>query len=288
MEVTEHAIACTLTALYLNGGPNPDRLPRTSWRKVEISLRREAARLASAETVLRQAGHWLEASTIGKPGYLAAAEALVLSSRVIVASSSRYPARWRTALGDNAPPVLWCSGLVPELPFFGIVGSRQVAGAVASFASDSGKAAVAKGYAVVSGGAAGCDRAAAKGATAASPEHLLELLPYGLSLARPAPWCRLSVVAPTEPFSHPAAMERNALIYAASEACLVVRARFKSGGTWHGAINCLRRRLTPLFAREDGSQAWKALVGLGAASIREPGQLFESPRPGAQPHLNLA
>ena len=91
----------------------------------------------------------------------------------------------------------------------------------------------------------------------------------------------LSVCAPDEPFSRGAAMERNALIYSLGEASVVCKARFREGGTWHGAVDCLRRRLSPLIVRDDGSQAAKALVSLGATPIREVeelGSILAKPR----------
>jgi hypothetical protein len=60
----------------------------------------------------------------------------------------------------------------------------------------------------------------------------------------------LSVCNPEEGFSTAAAMERNALIYAAASRSLVVESRFREGGTWHGATSAMRRRLTAMYHRD--------------------------------------
>jgi len=53
----------------------------------------------------------------------------------------------------------------------------------------------------------------------------------------------ISVCSPNEPFSTARAMERNQLIYAFGDLTVVHSARFKTGGSWHGAIKALRQHL---------------------------------------------
>jgi predicted Rossmann fold nucleotide-binding protein DprA/Smf involved in DNA uptake len=62
-------------------------------------------------------------------------------------------------------------------------------------------------------------------------------------------------------------MERNTLLYAFSEITVLAHARFKEGGSWHGAVNALRRRLTHLLVPNDGQLAHRALIALGAHPI---------------------
>ena len=70
-------------------------------------------------------------------------------------------------------------------------------------------------------------------------------------------------------------MERNSLIYAIAEAAIIVHARFKQGGTWHGAIDAQRRRLTQLVVREDSTNAaHQALISLGAVPLQKAAQLL--------------
>jgi predicted Rossmann fold nucleotide-binding protein DprA/Smf involved in DNA uptake len=64
-------------------------------------------------------------------------------------------------------------------------------------------------------------------------------------------------------------MERNLLIHAAAEATVVVHARFKAGGGWHGAVAALRRRVSHVLVREDPtSRAHCALIAIGARPLR--------------------
>jgi predicted Rossmann fold nucleotide-binding protein DprA/Smf involved in DNA uptake len=101
--------------------------------------------------------------------------------------------------------------------------------------------------------------------------------------------CYLSVAGPGELFSSALAMERNALIYAASSHTVIGQARFKEGGTWHGAVHASRSRLSTLLVRKSEDPAMRALVALGGVWLESPrelgialksngpqGQLFES------------
>ena len=64
-------------------------------------------------------------------------------------------------------------------------------------------------------------------------------------------------------------MERNTLIYAFSPLAIVVRSAFKTGGTWIGATDALRRRLTTVAVRGvSGDRASETLCRLGAIRIR--------------------
>ena len=84
-----------------------------------------------------------------------------------------------------------------------------------------------------------------------------------------------SVCEPYEEFSRGTAMERNALIYASSESSVVIHARLREGGTWHGAIDAHRRKLTRLMVRVDDAEAGnRALIALGAVPLRSPGELL--------------
>ena len=84
-------------------------------------------------------------------------------------------------------------------------------------------------------------------------------------------------------------MERNALLYAISTHSVVAHARFKQGGTWTGATDAHRRKLTQLLVRADGSQAAAALQALGALAVSSPQELPTLLQAGpAQEQLRLA
>ena len=292
MEVSDHTIATALTALYLIGAREGVPAPRQKWQGVERTLRAEAASIGEAQAKLKSAGYWVESGVLAEPCVLEKAERLVRGGKVLTANMENYPSRWLSVLGASAPPALWLHGVFPSEDFFTVVGSRYTTSAALKFAEEAGEAAVHRGFAVASGGAFGCDRAAAKGAmravkAAGAGVKVVEILPYGIELARVRNCVQLSLCAPSEIFSGPAAMERNRLLYALSDRSLVAAVRFKEGGTWRGACECLRRRTSTVLVRNDGSEGMRALQGLGAVPVSSLGQVFEVEAQEHRPVLGM-
>ena len=278
-----------LTALYLPGIGGKPSLPRMRWRRVDALLRAQSASLEAAPKLLSGAGFWLEASTLSMPGLLSKAQSLLAAGNVLTACSPLYPQRWLTLLGHRAPPVLWCAEQIPPSPYTTVVGSRHPEKPARSFAIEMGRMAIGQGACLVSGAAQGIDRASARGAAAACHEagiepRIIEILPHGIELGEPASHCRLSAVAPREPFSAAAAMERNALLYAASPRSIVIAPRLRQGGAWIGACECMRRRLSHLCVYDDQSTAARALIALGARGIVSACELFQQ-EPKEEAHL---
>ncbi len=265
-------LAATLAALYLRGAPRSVELRRAGWPGVLGVLRRGACSIDGASEALGDAGYWAEALILESPHLREWAQCVVEKGRVLTAADHDYPVRWPRVLGASAPPVLWRSGEFPALPSVSIVGSRIVPASIAKFCERSAREAVALGFSIVSGRAEGCDRAATTGARKAGG-GLVEILPYGLDLAGPSSGCLLSLCAPDEPFSGVAAMERNTLIYAASAHTVVGHARFKEGGTWHGAVSAVRSRLSTLVVRRSEDLAMRSLAALGGVWLDSPSDL---------------
>jgi predicted Rossmann fold nucleotide-binding protein DprA/Smf involved in DNA uptake len=201
---------------------------------------------------------------------------------VLTPLDPHYPRRWPASL---APPALWVEGdpSILSLPGVSVAGSRELPHSYTRFAEAAGAAPT--GGCLVSGGAPGADTLAERAATV----PVIEILPAGFS-AWPSPAAaavRLSLWPPEAPFSAAAAMERNALIYAFSVITIVCHARFKQGGSWHGAISALRRRLSVLLVPEDSELAHRALVALGARAV--PAEALSTailePGPALQPLL---
>lgn len=304
--------AAVLAALYLRGAPR-GLLPRpTGFREVLRALASACCALEAAENCLRAAGMREEAAALAEPGLLAWAERLVHRGGVLTACCEGYPAVWRRRLGGRAPAALWMRGAVPQASFVVIVGCRSPSNTAWEFARSCAGEALRTGFAVASGGAYGCDSAAALGAleacgyrgmrgclrrgwalpaeegslesrAALGEVPLLEILPVGLenrSVRRPG--CALSVCAPQAGFSSAQAMERNLLLYALAELAVVCQARFKEGGSWRGASEALRRRLCPVAVRQDpDDRAARALAALGAHSLEAPGGLADAVLHGA-------
>lgn len=235
---------------------------------------------------LGRAGHRDESCALRCPGIMDWAERQLEAGRAATCLDEDYPARWLATLVDVAPPALWRVAFGSPTSFdVGIVGSRDVEPEVHRFCAAVAREAVRLGGRVVSGGAMGCDSAALSAAAEAGGETLT-LTPFGVEWveAGPVPGrVVMSLAERSEGFSRGRAMERNALIYAASRVCVVGQVRFRSGGTWHGATEALRRGLCPILVRkpekddpEEAVRGSKALVALGARYLERPRQLDEA------------
>jgi len=102
--------------------------------------------------------------------------------------------------------------------------------------------------------------------------------------------CVCTPYKPTAGFSVPNAMGRNKLIYALSQATLVVTSDLDKGGTWAGAQEALRQNTAPVLVwRGDGEGPGNAkLVDLGAKPVAGVEGLFPLERAPARPPLDTA
>lgn len=263
------ALRVSMAALYLRGIPRGVSVPKKRRLLIESAVRRLNPDIPHLAEAFGDEGLWLESTVLQQPGILGLAEGLLESEQVLTSACTGYPTRWLEVLGASAPPALWRRGDMPEGRCHAIVGSRQIGKPVATFARKAARAVIDAGGVVVSGAAAGADRAAAAGAETA----LIEIVPHGLDFQSPRPGAVLSLAAPNEEFSTGLAMERNALIYASSDTALVIALRLKEGGTWVGATNALRQRLTTVLVRDHDDPAVTALVALGAHRLGRPEDL---------------
>src|SRR5688572_21807881 len=283
---------CVLAALYLAGAPRGVHVSPRNWAEVLRTIRSQGLSFSSAAKGLRRRGLREEALALETPGLLDWAERRVMAGVVLTAASPEYPAGWIRKLGSSAPPALWKRGAIPEGPLLTVVGSRRIGFEERLFAKQIGEEAVRLGYAVVSGAAAGCDRAAAKGALGINDKRgtkndkggvppVVEILPCGMGMRRERfGGCVLLPVGCDEECCGPNAMRRNAWIYSMADAAVVVHARFGEGGTWRGAVEANRRKLCRLIVREDPcdeldpeGRAAKGLIALGAVPIERASDL---------------
>lgn len=277
-----------LTALYLKGGPGSEGLDRRRWPKVLSSLRRHAPEAGHAADCLAQDGLWDESRALQTVA-LEFARLQIESDRTLSVLHEAYPFRWLDTLGSSAPPVLWRHGPMPVGPAVSVVGSRNLEPVWKRFTIAVGRGIAEAGWLVVSGGAQGADKAAAAGARAAGG-HVVELMPHGISDIKVREGTTsLSACEPGAAFTTGQAMERNALIYAWSGKAVAVRPRFRAGGTWHGAVDALRRRIAGVWvADHEGSAASRALCALGAnlfLSEADLPKVLKSEPPVCQPAL---
>ena len=196
---------------------------------------------------------------------------------VLSRADADYPRRLKQRLGEDAPPVLYGCGDATVLRAGGlaVVGSRNVHEALIEYTGNVGRLAASAGRCLVSGGARGIDQAAMRGALDAGG-RVVGVLADGLEKAvmlrehREALMNkRLVLVSPYDPsarFQVGHAMQRNKLIYALSDAALVVNSDYGKGGTWTGAVEQLDKlKLVPVHVRASGE------VGEGLEGLRERG-----------------
>lgn len=263
-------VAAVLAALYLKGSPFGRVTVRKRWCLVRDALLSDTPTWKDVHTCLRSRGLFDEAQALDPAERLDWGLQQLESGRALTAVCHGYPERWTKVLGAAAPPAAWLSGVPPIASTVSVVGKRTLAPQESEFAGLVGTWVVESGNALLSGGAIGADSLAAGGALIAGGDgRIVVVLPCGLKSTPLHPQLTyLSVCEPCASFSTAAAMERNALIYAASPLAVVVKSGFKNGGTWLGATDALRRKLCRVAVKDwPEDQAVKALCALGAVSL---------------------
>lgn len=197
--------------------------------------------------------------------------------RAVTRSDSGYPLRLADRLKGQRPPVLFVAG---DLALAGrrsvaVVGSRDADEPALDLTASIGRWAATRGAAVVSGGARGIDSAAVLSALDAGGTAVA-VLADGLSRAvldatyrEALGESRLLLATPYSPdagFNVGNAMGRNKLVYALSDAAVVVSSAEGSGGTWAGATEALGKGWVPVFvdARRGAPAGNEALLSKGA------------------------
>lgn len=251
----------------------------SGWPRVWAALCRWAPTLSDVPDALRSEGLFREAASCEGQGLLEDYASMCLEGAFLWPGDPLWPRGWdRLATGpgsSSAPPCLWRRGprLTGEGPWGAVVGSRQPSSAGMRGAETCTAALAGEGAILVTGGAAGIDALSLDTMALTPSPRAVVLHPRGLeapeALAAQARWpwaVHLSACSPGAGFATGEAMRRNLLIYSAGEAVFVVGPRWQEGGTWHGAVSALRRRLGPLGVWEGAgdSRAERALCSLGA------------------------
>jgi predicted Rossmann fold nucleotide-binding protein DprA/Smf involved in DNA uptake len=197
---------------------------------------------------------------------------------VISRADDTYPRRLKARLGGAAPAVLYGCGNVQLLETGGlaILGSRKVDESLIAYTEAIGRLTAEARQTVVSGGARGVDQASVRGALQRGG-RAIGILADSLEKAamqrenREALLAqRLVLISPYDPnagFNVGHAMQRNKLIYALSDAALVVNSDVNKGGTWAGAVEQLAElNYVRIYVRSTGdpSNGLEALRQRGA------------------------
>ena len=203
-----------------------------------------------------------------------------LGYEILLPEDVAWPERL-SALGTGAPPFLFARGNIELLSRrkVAVAGSRVISSYTASLSRHLGQRLAAEGFVMVSGGAQGVDTAAHKGALEVGgslvivPAQPVEKLLSDHVLSRALEEKRLLLVCdalPDDTFSPQKAITRNHTIYAMAEAAVVVASRSGVGGSWRGAVDCLRGGYTPVFAplgKAEDMAGNAGLIGKGAQEI---------------------
>jgi predicted Rossmann fold nucleotide-binding protein DprA/Smf involved in DNA uptake len=215
---------------------------------------------------------------------------------VLSRGDAAYPNRFKGYMGQAAPPLLFGTGNPKLLQTGGLamVGSRDASEEDIEFARRVAAACASQGIAAISGGARGIDLESMATAFEAGG-CAIGVLPDSLWRTTVSARYRegiisgrLTLVSPYDPdarwFAF-TAMERNKLIYALSDAALVVSSAVESGGTWAGAVEALDSQRITVYVKIYGAiqEGNRKLLGRGAVPFpKEPWtdlkSLFVQPR----------
>lgn len=212
-----------------------------------------------------------------------------LGVRILCYDSPDYP----PALAElpDAPPVLYCTGLLPQqIPYVGMVGSRRPSEYGMQAAKKIGEGLARAGAVLVSGLADGLDSAAHRAALEAGTPTVAVL---GTAIDKTYPAANralrrqieetgavLSEYAPGAPSFKEQFLQRNRLIAGLSQALCVIEARHKSGTM--STVGHARRYGVPVWAVPGSifsplSEGTNALLASGGAhALTSAGDLLPS------------
>ena len=183
---------------------------------------------------------------------------------VVSRADATYPRRLKTVMREAAPAIFYGCGEKRILNTSGlaVVGSRDINDSLVQYAESIGRLAARSDQTLVSGNARGTDQAAMRGALKAGGNVVgviagnLEQAAMNRDNRSHLMENRLVLVSPYDPsagFHAGNAMQRNKLIYAFSNAALVVNSDINRGGTWAGAIEQLNKlHFVPVYVRSTG------------------------------------
>ena len=199
--------------------------------------------------------------------YLSLAERFGCSA--VTRASEQYPPLLRKRLGNDAPGCLWLrgNGDLLKLPAVALVGSRNLSQENRAFAREVGVQAARQGYVLVSGNARGADSVAQTACLEMGGQVISIVADSLLEHSTQERILYVSEEGFNEPFSTFRALHRNHIIHALGAITFVAQCTLGKGGTWDGTAQNLRKRWSPVFCLEDGSDGALALQKMGATLI---------------------
>lgn len=198
---------------------------------------------------------------------------------IISRADEVYPQLLKERLKGYAPNILFGVGDQTLLNgrYIGVVGSRGATDQELALSKNISKQVTRNGMGIVSGGAKGVDEAAMVGALEAGGPCVGFLSDSLIKKSTDLAFRnyiinnKLVLTSPYNPeagFNAGNAMGRNKLIYALSEASIVVTSDIK-GGTWEGAKENIKNSWVPLWVCPSDQKGNSEIVKMGAHLLKD-------------------
>ena len=201
-----------------------------------------------------------------------------LGIKSLTRADSDYPKLLKDKLGNSCPPILYYCGNLELLnkDYIGFVGSRETDTSDIKIDHDLVKICLDNRHGVVSGGAKGIDSESTKYCLESDGQCLEILSDSMLKKLKDKDYMQyirknkllcISFASPEATFDIGMAMMRNKFIYLFSKGTIVITSSYKIGGTWAGAIECIKKGYSPICVVNNGKPGNMALIKLGAKPI---------------------
>ena len=195
-------------------------------------------------------------------------------------TQDNYPTKLKRAMGKNAPIIFFYCGEMRLLDgeTVAIIGSREADEQETEYAAKHARISAQNNRVVVSGGAKGIDSIAKESALHAGGKVVTfvsdDMVGYISKNAEHILWDKMLVLSAFHPeaaFKGYNALERNKFIYASSDYAVVVSSGDGTGGSYKGALDCLKNKYCPLYIKNDEQTPAgnKKLIEQGGLSLNE-------------------
>ena len=191
-----------------------------------------------------------------------------------------YPAKLKKAMGKNAPVIFFYCGdtRILDNETIAIIGSREVKDNENEYATKHARISAQNNRVIVSGGARGIDTIAKEAAIHAGgkvvtfvSDNMTGYIEKNADFILWGKMLTLSAFHPDAAFQGYNALERNKYIYASSDYAVVVSSGDGEGGSFKGAVDCLKNKYCSLYVKDDEytPPGNKKLIELGGLPLND-------------------
>ena len=203
-----------------------------------------------------------------------------LGIKCITRADKEYPKLLKNNLGNSCPPIIYYCGDIELLNknYIGFVGSREIRDEDVNIIHILVDKCLKNKIGVVSGGAKGIDSESTNYCLK-NNGFCLEILADSMvkklknkdyiNYIREKKMLCISFASPEAGFDVGNAMMRNKFIYLFSKGTIVINASYNKGGTWSGAIECIKKGYSPICVVDNDKKGNQELIKLGAKPIND-------------------